>query len=84
MSTTRDFYLKQAEKDEHDAASATLDNVRERSLRSAQSWRMMAERLARAETLKDARDAEKASASGMRNDPIERVMPLDATVYDPI
>jgi hypothetical protein len=63
MSATRDYYRKQAEQAEHDAAEARLDNVRDRALRSARAWRSMAERLERAESMRLAREAEKAAAS---------------------
>lgn len=39
------------------AAAATLDNVRERNLRSAQAWREMAERVERTDRLKAEREA---------------------------
>lgn len=56
MSATRDNYLKQAIQNEQDAASTTLDNVRERALRSALAWRQMADRLSRAEAMRATRD----------------------------
>jgi len=62
MTTTSDFYTQQAIRDEQDAAKATLDNVRERCLRSAKVWRLMAERVARAQTMRATIDGEKAAA----------------------
>ena len=62
MSATSEYYMKQAMQAEHDAGEATLDNVRERALRSAEAWRSMAERLERAETMRIARETEKAAA----------------------
>lgn len=56
MSTTSEFYLKQAIQNEQDAAAAALDNVRDRALRSAHAWRLMADRLVRTETMRAARD----------------------------
>jgi hypothetical protein len=56
MSATRDNYLRQAIQNEQDAASTTLDNVRERALRSALAWRQMADRLTRAESMRAARE----------------------------
>ena len=55
MSVTRDYYLKQAAQNEQEAADTALDNVRERHLRSALAWRQMAERLTRAEAMRDPR-----------------------------
>lgn len=60
MSATLDFYLKQAVRNEQDAAGAQLDNVRERALRSALAWRQMAERLTHAESIRAAREEHKA------------------------
>jgi hypothetical protein len=62
MTTTSDFYMQQAIRDEEAAAAATLDNVRERCLRSAEAWRHMAERVSRAQTMRATLDAEKAAA----------------------
>lgn len=63
MSATSEYYNRQAEQAEHDAAEARLDNVRDRALRSAQAWRSMAERLERAERVRLAREAEKAQGA---------------------
>jgi hypothetical protein len=60
MSATRDNYLKQAIQNEQDAANTTLDNVRERALRSALAWRQMAERLTRAEAMRATREVQEA------------------------
>ncbi|MBW8785053.1 MAG: hypothetical protein JF593_10530 [Novosphingobium sp.] len=49
MSQTREFYIARAEEAAADAAAATLDNVRERALRSEAAWRGMADRLERTE-----------------------------------
>ena len=56
MSATLTFYLKQATQNEQDAANAALDNVRDRALRSAHTWRLLAERLIRAEAIRSSRD----------------------------
>lgn len=56
MSVTRDNYLKQAIQNEQDAANSSLDNVRERALRSALAWRQMADRLTRAEAMRAVRE----------------------------
>ena len=50
MSVTRDFYLARASDCAAEAASATLDNVRDRALRSEAAWRQMADRMQRVET----------------------------------
>lgn len=63
MSATSEYYTRQAEQAEHDAAEARLDNVRDRALRSAQAWRSMAERLERAERMRLAREAEKVQGA---------------------
>ncbi len=60
MTVTSDYYVQQAVREEQEAASATLDNVRERCLRSAQTWRLMADRVTRAQTMRATLDAEKA------------------------
>jgi hypothetical protein len=43
MSQTYQFYSQRAEEAAADAAVATLDNVRERALRSEKTWRGLAE-----------------------------------------
>ena len=60
MSTTSEFYTARADESARDAANATLDNVRERCLRSEAAWRTMAERLERGEAMRDTLAAEKA------------------------
>jgi len=66
MSTSSDHYLTQADACARQAAEATLDNVRERCLRAEKSWRDMADRQLRAETMRVKLAAEKA-----QRDPIE-------------
>lgn len=44
-----------------DAASATLDNVRERCLRAAQAWEVMADRAERTARMRERHEAEKAA-----------------------
>jgi len=44
MTVTREFYLERAEQAAAEAAAATLDNVRDRALRSEAAWRTMAAR----------------------------------------
>ena len=43
--TPLEFYRTQATKAHDDAATATLDNVRDRCLRAAAAWASMAERI---------------------------------------
>jgi hypothetical protein len=45
--STREFYLARAEDAAQEAASATLDNVRDRARRSEAAWRGMADRMER-------------------------------------
>lgn len=42
MSQTFEFYAARAIEAEKEAASATLDNVRDRSLRAAKTWNALA------------------------------------------
>lgn len=46
-NTTREFYLARADDCARDAASANLENVRDRALRSEAAWRDMAARVER-------------------------------------
>ena len=57
MSATSDFYLACAEKSRREATESTLDNVRERCLRSAAAWQAMAERAQGIEEGRQARSA---------------------------
>lgn len=61
MTVTREHYEQQALLNEREAANSTLDNVRDRCLRSAHAWRLMAERVDRARTMRATLDAEKAA-----------------------
>jgi hypothetical protein len=45
MSATQQFYEDRAAAARDDAAKAPLDNVRERFLRAAEAWEVMASRL---------------------------------------
>ena len=56
MSQT-DHFREQALAAEAAAEAATLDNVRERSLRSAKAWHEMADRAERSERLRAERTA---------------------------
>jgi hypothetical protein len=44
MSLTYEFYVQRADAAQSAADEATLDNVRDRELRSANAWRTMADR----------------------------------------
>lgn len=61
MSATSEFYMTQAESCAREAEAAVLDNVRDRCRRSEQSWRAMAEKLQRAEVMRDRQAADKAA-----------------------
>lgn len=63
MSTQADFYAARAAEARHAAEDATLDNVRERCLRSAAAWEGMAARAARTDQMRLRQAAEKASAA---------------------
>lgn len=52
MAQTIAFYIERAEESAQEARNATLQNVRERALRSEASWRAMA---VRAQTIEDNR-----------------------------
>ncbi len=61
MAAQHEFYLQRAEEARATAAAATLDNVRERWLRSEASWIEMAVRSERNETMRAKLIAEKAA-----------------------
>ena len=61
MSATSEFYLARAADSAREAEAATLDNVRERALRSQTAWLAMANRLVRGEAMRDTLAAEKAA-----------------------
>ena len=61
MSAQHDFYLERAAEARTAASGATLDNVRERWLRSEETWTEMAARSERGEKMRDQLIAEKAS-----------------------
>ena len=75
MTVTSDYYVQQALRDEHEAEVSTLDNVRERCLRSAQTWRLMADRVTRAQSMRATLDAEKAARRA--EEPFEEQMADD-------
>ncbi len=60
MSTQSDFYRERAADARADADAASLDNVRDRCLRAAAAWQVMADRAVRTARMRDRREAEKA------------------------
>lgn len=67
LSTQLQFYVARAEQARADADAATLDNVRERCLRSYESWTMLAERAAKTERMRDAHAAGIAANAATNN-----------------
>lgn len=61
MTVQQEFYLQRAAEARASASAATLDNVRDRWLRSEATWTEMAARSARGEKMRDQLIAEKAS-----------------------
>lgn len=59
MSNQHQFFVDQAEQARRDADAATLDNVRERCLRSAAAWAEMARRASRTERMRAESEAAK-------------------------
>jgi hypothetical protein len=62
MSLQHEFYLARAEEAKREADAATLDNVRQRCLRSEAAWRSMADRAERTEQMRARTEADKAAA----------------------
>ena len=61
--TDRETYLARAAQARADADAATLDNVRDRCLRSEAAWAEMAARAKRTEEMRETLLAEKAKAA---------------------
>lgn len=61
MTTTREFYVTRATEARADAEAAQLANVRERCLRAAAAWEVMADRAARTDRMRAEADAKKAA-----------------------
>jgi hypothetical protein len=61
MSNQHQFYVEQADQALRDANAATLDNVRDRCLRSAAAWTEMARRAGRTERMRAESEAAKRS-----------------------
>ena len=60
MTPQHEFYLERAAEARASASAATLENVRDRWLRSEATWTEMAARSARGEKMRDRLIAEKA------------------------
>lgn len=67
ISTQLQFYVARAEQARADADAATLDNVRDRCMRSYESWTMLAERAAKTERMRDAHAASVAANAVTNN-----------------
>ncbi len=65
MVSHHEFYLERAAEARRDAEAAVLDNVRDRCLRSAAAWDLMAARTARTERMRADQEAHKAAAAAM-------------------
>lgn len=61
--STLDFYIARAAECRRDAETASLDNVRNRSLSAAEAWEQMADRARRTQSYRTAHEAEKAAAT---------------------
>lgn len=59
-----DFCTARVKEELAEAAHATLDNVRDRALRSAATWQVIGDQLARSERKRFQLAAEKASQAG--------------------
>ena len=65
MSSNHEFYLARAAEARADADAATLDNVRDRCLRSEAAWMGMAARAERSEKAREKLLEEKAAAAAV-------------------
>lgn len=61
MSATQKFYSDRAAQARRDAEAAGLDNVRDRHLRAAAAWDVMAARLLRTEKMRAETEVRKAA-----------------------
>ncbi|GAA4822421.1 hypothetical protein GCM10023232_19870 [Sphingosinicella ginsenosidimutans] len=61
MATNEEFYRARAEEARAEAEAASLDNVRDRCMRSAIAWQVMADRAGRGERLRAEEQAKKAA-----------------------
>ena len=77
MSAQHEFYLARAAEARADADAATLDNVRDRCLRSEAAWSQMAARAERGEKMREKLIAEKAAnAAELANERAETAPPM--------
>lgn len=60
MAHQHEFFRARADEARAEAGAAKLDNVRERALRAAAAWEVMADRELRLQAERQRRDAEKA------------------------
>lgn len=65
MTSQREFYAERAADALRDAEAASLDNVRERCLRSAAAWEAMRVRAARTERNRAETEARKAAEAAL-------------------
>jgi hypothetical protein len=61
MSATQKFYCDRAAQARRDAEAAGLNNVRDRHLRAAEAWDVMAARLLRTEKMRAETEVRKAA-----------------------
>jgi hypothetical protein len=66
MTSNREFYAERAADARRVADAASLDNVRERWLRSAAAWEAMSARAARTERSRAETEARKAAEAALR------------------
>lgn len=62
MTTTREFYAIRAAEARADADAAVLANVRDRCLRAAAAWEVMAQRASQTDHMRAETEAKKAAA----------------------
>jgi hypothetical protein len=62
MSTHEEFYRTRAAEARAEAGAARLDNVRDRNLRAAAAWDVMADRAARTDRLRAEHEAKRQAA----------------------
>ncbi|MFN3864919.1 MAG: hypothetical protein ACK4RT_11630 [Erythrobacter sp.] len=67
MAQTYEFYSERADEAARQAAKATLDNVRERELRSEKTWRGLAEQARKTAVQRDKADRERAAKRALES-----------------
>jgi hypothetical protein len=63
--TTIPFYRQQAEREQREAHASVLDHVRDRHVRAAQAWTVLADPLQHTAGLRDARDKARLVAEAL-------------------